>query len=107
LAELLQREGRAAEAVQAWQQAVAMAEAQYGTDTISTARHRLPLAEALLDAGQPAQAREQVRRAAPLLREQLVPGSELPLRLARLESRLGMHAHGAGGDDGAAVATAP
>ncbi|KAF1698380.1 hypothetical protein CSC62_05585 [Pseudoxanthomonas jiangsuensis] len=89
LAELLQREGKAAEAVQAWQQAVAMAEAQYGSDTISTARHRVPLAEVLLEAGRPAQAREQVRRAAPLLREQLVPESELPLRLARLESRLG------------------
>ena len=89
VAELLQREGRAAEAVPAWQQAVAMAEAQYGADTISTARHRVPLAEVLLDAGRPAQAREQAGRAASLLREQLVPGSELPVRLAKLESRLG------------------
>ncbi|UWX04443.1 tetratricopeptide repeat protein [Pseudoxanthomonas sp. NC8] len=89
LAELLQREGRPQQAVQAWRQAVAMAEAQYGSDTISTARHRVPLAEALLDAGHPVQAREQMLRAAPLLREQLVPDSELPLRLTRLESRLG------------------
>jgi serine/threonine-protein kinase len=88
-AEMLQREGQAVEAVQAWRRAVAMAEAQYGTDTISTARHRVPLAEALLEAGQAAQAREQMHRAAPLVREQLVPGSELPARLGRLESRLG------------------
>ncbi|WP_372015189.1 tetratricopeptide repeat protein [Pseudoxanthomonas sp. 10H] len=107
LAELLQREGRVDDAVRAWQDAVDMAEAQYGTDTISTARHRVPLAEALLEAGQPAQAREQAARAAPLLREQLVPGSELPRRLARLESRLGIASPPAAGNVQASAAPAP
>ncbi len=89
LAELLQREGHAAEAADAWRQALGMAEAQYGAGTISTARNRIPFAEALLDAGQSAQAREQVRLATPPVREQLLPGSELPARLDRLEARLG------------------
>ncbi|AKC87484.1 serine/threonine-protein kinase [Pseudoxanthomonas suwonensis] len=89
VADLLQREGRAADAAAAWSQAVALAEQQYGTDTISTARHRVPLAESLFDAGQPGPAREQLRQAAPVLREQLLPGSELPQRMARLESVLG------------------
>ena len=65
-----------------------MAEAQYGTDAISTARWRVPWAEALLQAGQADQARLQVRKAAPVLREQLVPGSELPGRLEALETAL-------------------
>ena len=85
VADLLQREGRAGEAAAAWAEAVAMAEAQYGADTISTARHRVPLAESLLQAGRTEQAREQFEQAAPVLRAQLVPGSELPRRLDLLE----------------------
>jgi len=88
VADLLQREGRSGEAAEAWAEAVSMAEAQYGADTISTARHRVPLAESLLEAGRADQAREQFEQAAPVLRAQLVPGSELPRRLDRLEAGL-------------------
>lgn len=88
LAELLQRQGRSPEAADAWQRTVSMAEAQFGVDTISTARHRMPLAEALFDAGRPDQAREQLQLAAPPLREQLVPGAELLTRMQQLEARL-------------------
>lgn len=89
VAELLQRRGRAAKAVEAWALALAQAEAQFGSESISTARWRVPYAEALLQAGQVDQARAQVRQAAPVLRAQLVPGSELPRRLDALESGLG------------------
>ena len=89
VAELLQRQGHDAQAVEAWALALAQAEAQYGSESISTARWRVPYAEVLLRAGQADQARAQVRRAAPVLRAQLVPDSELPLRLQALEAGLG------------------
>lgn len=89
LAELLQREGRLAEAAEAWAQAVALAEAEYGADTINTARQRVLWAEALQLAGRNAQAREQLARAEPVLRGQLVPDSDLPRRMARVQAAAG------------------
>lgn len=90
VAELLQRQQRNAEALDAWALALSQAEAQYGAESISTARWRVPYAEVLLQAGQAEQARVQVRRAAQVLRAQLVPGSEIPRRLDALEAGLGM-----------------
>ncbi|GAB3507725.1 tetratricopeptide repeat protein [Pseudoxanthomonas daejeonensis] len=101
VAELLQRQGHAAEAAAAWARAVALAEAQFGSDTISTARWRLSWAEALLQSGEAGQASVQAGRAAPVLRAQLVPGSELPRRLEALQAALGSEA---GAPVGAAAA---
>ena len=90
VADLQQGEGGAPTAAVARAQAVVQAEAQFGSDSISTARWRVPWAEALLQDGQRDKARAQVMQAAPVLRAQLVPGSELPRRLEALESSLGM-----------------
>lgn len=87
-ADLALREGDAAAGAQAWTEALAMAEGLFGADTIATARWRVPMAEALLAAGDAAAARDQYQRAAPVLRAQMLPESELVQRLDRLQKAL-------------------
>ena len=87
-ADLALREGDPATAALAWTQALAMAEELFGADTIATARWRVPMAEALLAAGDLAAARDAYRRASPVLRAQMLPGSDLLQRLDRLQEAL-------------------
>ena len=86
--DLALREGDPATAALAWTQALAMAEELFGADTIATARWRVPMAEALLAAGDLAAARDAYRRASPVLRAQMLPGSDLLQRLDRLQEAL-------------------
>ena len=87
-ASLALREGDPATAALAWTQALAMAEELFGADTVATARWRVPMAEALLAAGDLAAARDAYRRASPVLRAQMLPGSDLLQRLDRLQEAL-------------------
>lgn len=83
-AQLLQERGNSAQAVLAWQQVIASAEAEFGPDSVPTARWRVPLGESLLANGDVAQARHQYEQAEPLLAGQVLPQSDLMQRLARL-----------------------
>lgn len=79
-AELAKLRG-APDAHELWRRVVAMSEAQAGTDSVPTAKQRVPYAEALRAAGRPQAAKEQVRLAETPLRRALVPQAALLLRL--------------------------
>lgn len=85
-ARLLQEQGSTAQAAQAWQQVVALAEAEYGADSISTARWRVPWGETLLAGGQRELAQQQATLASAPMQGQVLAGSSLMQRLLRLQA---------------------
>ena len=81
LAELAQRTGDRAGAVEQWRAVIEARSARSGPGAVSTAKARVWLAESLLAEGDVAGARAELVLAEPAIREALLPGSEFPRRL--------------------------
>lgn len=88
LVELAQRRGQWHEAKAHGLRTIQLSTGQAGADAVPTAKLRVPYAEVLLAAGEPSAARQQLRRAEPLLRAALVADAPLLLRIDALKRSL-------------------
>ena len=77
-----------------WRAVIAMSAAESGMDSAATARWRVPLADALIHAGENEQACAQLARARAALRRELAPQASIFRRLDLLQERVphGCHA---------------